>query len=441
MNTFIDVAHRPSLGNKQNHQSAEKAPLGQPSNNNQASTQHTKTQRNINTNTTNPTNTSNPNLSSNFNSNCKNNGRRKHQTYQTNNGKKRNFNNVGGVHNNNSNNNRSESILNGNNLTEPVANFNTNNRNADGIDGRNYRNRLSGNHLISNKNNVSTDSYESKEEQYQLRDNFDATHSSNTSGISSNCSESSSESKKPSPTNHQQQLDKTNTKANAMDIRSTRLIITHPTAHSHAHTQPSPAPISLVSPNAKGIYSLDYFHQIGAQLSDRFRSQAAEVFNSSTTNSHSNYSAYTNGGSSNGYRFNSNSVSTSSHVSDTSISPPLSITSSGSSNNSGKSNRTSKSNRNYSTVSASASTMNNHRGMATTQALQQPQIGFFQSPNISFFPSNTSNGMQRIFTQNLSPSNTQQPNHSNGIYMQPNSNSTFQSNNNYHSHNRNYQNK
>lgn len=413
MNTFIDVAPRssptahPAAKNlndtKPQNQSAiqkSQAPLNQQS----TILNHTKSQHIIN---------SNPN---------KNNGRRKQQTYQAN-GKKRNF---SGIHNNNNNHHRA----NGNGANSASVNLGVNNSNIEGNDSRNYR------RLTSNKhnNNVSTDLYTSKEEQYQIQDSFDATNSTNTtSGISSNCSESSCESTKSHPNQNP------NTKANAMDIRSTRLIITHPNAAQ------SPAPISLLSPNAKTIYNLDYLHQVGAHLSDRFRAtQPNEFFNGSTGNVHSNRSAYLNG--SNGYRYNSsgNSMSISSHVSDTSISPPLSITSSGSSNNSGKSNRSTKStnrlaNRNYSATTSTAPTMNNHRNVATTQTLQQPQMGFFQSQNIPFFHSSSSNGMQQMFASNLSPgAHSQQPNHTNGIYMQPNSNTTFHPNNNYHSHNRNY---
>lgn len=413
MNTFIDVAHRSSLNAHpaKNFNDTKPQPSIQkpqtPINQQSIITNHTKVQ---------PITNSNSN---------KNSGRRKHQTYQTN-GKKRNF--TGAQNNNNNNNNiRTNGNINANNTNSASVNIGVSNNGAS--DGRNCR-RLNSNRI---NNNVSTDLYTNKEEQYQIQDSFNATNSTNTtSGISSNCSESSCDSTK----SHKSQ--KLNLKANAMDIRSTRLIITHPTA------QQSPAPISLLSPNAKTIYSLDYLHQVGAQLSDRFRTQPGEFYNGSNGNSQPNHSAYGN----NGYRYNTNganSMSTSSHVSDTSISPPLSITSSGSSNNSGKSNRSSKSgnrisNRNF---SGSSSSMNNHRNIASTQTLQQPQpqpqLSFFQSQNIPFFHSSSSNGMQQMFAPNLSPNNhSQQPNHSNGIYIQPNSASTFHSNNNYHSHNRNY---
>lgn len=218
-----------------------------------------------------------------------------------------------------------------------------------------------------------------------------------------------------------------------MDIRPARLMISHPAAqHSRPH-------MSLLSPNPKSIYNLDYFHQVSSQLSDRFRTQQGEFFNSNVTNTSNgnrvSYSNERNTGSrysnSNGNQGNKYSNKTS--TSNSSASPPLSVTSSGSSTTSGKNNRASKS---YGNTMHS---MNNHRNMPTTPNMQQPHSGFFQSQSMPFFHSTSSNGMQQIFSAAMSPKN--QPQHTNqsvGMYVH-NTSTAYHSNNNYHTHNRNYQ--
>lgn len=222
-----------------------------------------------------------------------------------------------------------------------------------------------------------------------------------------------------------------------MDIRPARLMISHPAVqHNQSH-------VSILSPNAKSIYNFDYLHQMNSQVSDRYRTQPNEFYNSSANSStNSNRSLYNNERN-NGNRYNNSnnnnnitkySNKTSSQISNASASPPLSITSSGSSTNSSKNGRGSKSFNGNSMQS-----MNTHRNVPTTPTMQQTHNGYYQSQSIPFFHSTSSNGMQQIFSSAISPTNQSQ--HSNqtlGLYLHPNSTAAYHPNNNYHSHNRNY---
>ncbi|XP_055326972.1 poly(A) RNA polymerase gld-2 homolog B-like isoform X2 [Sitodiplosis mosellana] len=223
-----------------------------------------------------------------------------------------------------------------------------------------------------------------------------------------------------------------------MDIRSARLMIPHPAVQ---HNQP---PMSLLSPSAKSLYNLEYLHQVGSQISDRYRSQQNDFY-SANSNSNGNRLSYSNERN-NGSRYNNSNAnnngnkytnkSSSAQASNTSASPPLSITSSGSCTTSSKNGRTtSKSFNGNNTMNS----VNTHRNMPTTPTIQQSHNGYFQSQNIPFFHSNSSNGMQQMFSSAMSPSNqSQHSNQSVGLYVQQNSSSAYHPNNNYHNHNRNY---
>lgn len=225
-------------------------------------------------------------------------------------------------------------------------------------------------------------------------------------------------------------------KSPAMDIRPARLMISYPAVQ---HGQPH---VSILSPNAKSIYNFDYLHQMSAQVSDRYRTQPNEFYNSSANNaSNSNRSSYSNERN-NGNRYNNTNGSNANKysnkvpapASNSSASPPLSITSSGSSTNSGKNVRGSKSFNGNSMQS-----MNTHRNIPTTPTMQQSHNGYYQSQSIPFFHSTSSNGMQQIFSSAISPTGqTQHSNQSVGLYVQNNSTAAYHPNNNYHSHNRNY---
>lgn len=231
----------------------------------------------------------------------------------------------------------------------------------------------------------------------------------------------------------------TSSKSPAMDIRPARLMISHPAVQ---HNQPH---VSILSPNAKSIYNFDYLHQMSSQALDRYRTQQNEFYNTSGNNasngSRVSYSNERNSGNrysnSNGSNANKYSNKPSGQASNnSSVSPPLSVTSSGSSTHSGKNIRGSKSYNGNSMQS-----MNTHRNMPTTPTMQQSHNGYFQSQNIPFFHSTSSNGMQQIFTSAISPTNqAQHANQSVGLYVQPNSTSAYHPNNNYHNHNRNYHN-
>lgn len=232
-----------------------------------------------------------------------------------------------------------------------------------------------------------------------------------------------------------------------MDIRSARLMISHPVA---PHSQPH---ISLLSPNVKSIYSIDYLQQVGSQITDRYRTQQSEFYNSngggggnaangnrlSYTNERNNGSRYNNSSNANSGNKYSNKGS-SSQANNASVSPPLSITSSGSSTNSGKNSRGTKSFNGNTMHSINSS----HRNIQTTPTIQQAHNGYFQTQNMQFFHSNASNGMQQIFASALSPNNqsqhSNQPNQSVSMYVQQSTASAYHPNNNYHSHNRNYHN-
>lgn len=209
-------------------------------------------------------------------------------------------------------------------------------------------------------------------------------------------------------------------------------MISHPAAQ---HSQPH---MSLLSPSAKSIYNLDYLHQVGSQISERYRAQQNDFYNShnsnggrlSYSNDRNNGSRYNN--SNNNSKFSNKSSGQGS--SNTSVSPPLSQTSSGSSTSSTKNSRASKS---YN--GNSMHTMNSHRNIPTTPTIQQSHNGYFQSQNIPFFHSASSNGMQQIFSSAISPNGqSQHSNQSIGLYVQQNATTAYHPNNNYHSHNRNY---
>lgn len=219
-----------------------------------------------------------------------------------------------------------------------------------------------------------------------------------------------------------------------MDIRSARLMIPHPAAQH----------MSLLSPNAKSIYSLEYLHQVGSQISDHYRTQQSDFYNSSASsnlsgnrisysNDRNNGSVYSNSNANSSHKYSNKS---SAQASNASASPPLSITSSGSSTTSNKNSRTSK------TFNGNLMhCINTHRNIPTTPTIQQSHNVYFQSQNIPFFHSAASNGMQQMFSSAISPNS--QPQHSNpsvGMYVQQNSTSAYNPNNNYHSHNRNYSN-
>lgn len=225
----------------------------------------------------------------------------------------------------------------------------------------------------------------------------------------------------------------TNVKSPAMDIRSARLMIPHPSVQ---HSQPH---MSLLSPSAKSIYNLDYLHRVGSQITERYRAQQNDFYNSNNSNNggrlsysndRNNGSRYNN--SNNGSKYSNKSSGQGN--SNTSVSPPLSITSSGSSSTSSKNGRPSKS---YN--SNSMQSVNSHRNLPTTPTMQQSHNGYYQSQSIPFFHSASSNGMQQIFSTAMSPSNqSQHSNQSVGLYVQQNSSMAYHPNNNYHSHNRNY---
>lgn len=221
-----------------------------------------------------------------------------------------------------------------------------------------------------------------------------------------------------------------------MDIRSARLMIPHPAAQ---HSQPH---MSILSPNAKSLYKLEYLHQVPTQ----YRSQQNDFYNSNNSNGgRLSYSNERNNGSRYNHT-NSNSGNnkytnkSTAQANSTSVSPPLSITSSGSSTTSSKNSRASKS---YNGNSMHG--LNNHRNIPTTPTIQQSHNGYFQSQSIPFFHSATSNGIQQMFSTAISPGSqsqhSQHSQHSNqsvGMYVQQNSSSGYHSNNNYHTHNRNY---
>lgn len=215
-------------------------------------------------------------------------------------------------------------------------------------------------------------------------------------------------------------------------------MIPHPAAQ---HNQPH---MSLLS-SPKSLYNLEYLHQVGSQISDRYRSQQNDFYGSNTNSSlNGNRLSYPNERN-NGSRYNNSNANntgnkytnkSSAQTSNTSASPPLSNTSSGSSTTSSKNGRaTAKSFNGNGTMNS----VNTHRNMPTTPSIQQSRNGYFQSQNIPFFHSNSSNGMQQMFTSAMSPSNqSQHSNQSIGLYVQQNSTSAYHPNNNYHSHNRNY---
>lgn len=216
-------------------------------------------------------------------------------------------------------------------------------------------------------------------------------------------------------------------------------MIPHPAAQ---HNQPH---MSLLSPSAKALYSLDYLHQVGTQISDRYRSQQNDFY-TSNVNSNSNGNRYSNerNNGNNGSRYNNSNANngnkytnkTTAQATNTSVSPPLSITSSGSSTSSNKNSRTSSKSFNGNN---SMHSINTHRNMPTTPTIQQSHNGYFQTQTIPFFHSNSSNGMQQMFSSAMSPSNqSQHSNQSVGLYVQQNSTTAYHPNNNYHSHNRNY---
>lgn len=226
-----------------------------------------------------------------------------------------------------------------------------------------------------------------------------------------------------------------------MDIRPARLVIQHPTGQ---HSQPH---ISLLpSPNVKSIYNFEYLQRVGSQITDRFRTQPSDFYHSngnsnangnrlSHSNDRNNSPRYSNSNGSNGSKYSNKG---SAQTNKTSVSQAVSVATSGSSTHSGKNNRSSKS---YN-GNAMHSINNTHRNIPTTPTIQQSHTGYFQSQNMPFFHSNTSNGMQQIFATALSPNNqsqhSNQTNQSVGLYVQQNTTSAYHPNNNYHSHNRNY---
>lgn len=425
MNSFLDVtANQRSSVNANNNYSDVKplspklthTPLAQQSNN----TNHAK-------------------ALTNQHGGSKNQNRRKSSTYQTN-GKKRNFN---GSQNSN----------------VGVSNHS--------VDNRQYQQRVGNN----NNNNSNSSSNQNatvsgkKGDKLQTRDSFDsAARSSNATssvgGSSSSSegggSEGSSNKSNKGNTNSScvgvaigKLIDcvlyfsdrisrsKTSSKSPNMDIRPVRLMISHPSAQ---HNQPH---MSILSPNGKSIYSLDYVQQMNSQVSDRYRTQQTEYLNSNGNANRVAYSNERNNGTrysnTNGNGGNRYSIKTSAQTpsNNASVSPPLSITSSGSSStNSGKnSGRTSKSYNNGNTIQS----MNSHRNIPTTPTMQQTHTGFFQSQNIPFYHTGSANGMPQIFSSAISPTNqTPHSTQTVGLYVQQNTTTAYHPNNNYHNHNRNY---
>lgn len=257
-----------------------------------------------------------------------------------------------------------------------------------------------------------------------------------------------------------------NSTSPAMNLHLVKCLTNQHPSPSNSVPTPSPSPspssttatatASATQTTKKSVYSLHDLHHLGAQMSifgypnaaqkhdyaNRMRSQRIEY--STYNGAGKSHAQYTNGNNDYG-RYNSsninkfNSPHNKSHMSNASISPPLSVISSGSSNHSGRGS-------NHSNHSNNMNYRNSQSfGMQSSHASNHYQGNYYYQGSPFCGGNNGSNSMHQQQQQQqqttYSNSHHHPPNQSNqkNLHQMP-SPPIYHTNNNYHAHNRNYQN-